>query len=550
MPITACPGCGAQLKVPESASGRKAKCNKCQTTFVVPALTGFTAAPQPMPAHVPAPMAPPHAGQPMYAPPMPGAFQAPGQLPLPGAGPVAGGLPPGEVDDFDGRPRGRGRRGKKQKSSPVLLFVLIGVGAFLLIGGGVGAILWFTLGSGNAASTKYLPDNTDFVISMRVDQILASEGYKSVENQARDQITKSHLDFKNQLGIPLNEVSTVVVGGSIKSKKVVTVIRTKSAYAAADILSARSLSNVGSETVNGLTIYKPFPNEAFCEVQSSTFVFSDDVETLKTVLSRNDSPQFSQKMQDAIGRMNFSASISGAMLVPSDFPSLRNVGPLPEYAWFDVNLATDVQLTVNAEFGSADKADSIKKKLDEYVNMAKQMPGGGGSDVSLSQSGSQLILSATAKTDGLGPMMAMAGGGFRPPANFFGGGFNNGGGFNPPLNNGGGFNPPPLPAGGGNMSVVSWKIPTLNQGSNHLRTVALPAGQPVTIRVTTTLIDGIKSDVDLFVYESTNKLLVASDDFTNKDCIVTLIPQAGKSYQVEVRNLGPGRASCFVQVTR
>ena len=73
--------------------------------------------------------------------------------------------------------------------------------------------------------------------------------------------------------------------------------------------------------------------------------------------------------------------------------------------------------------------------------------------------------------------------------------------------------------------------------------LAFPAGKEATI----TLKGEKKTDVYLFVYDSTGKQ-VAKDDSPGPNCEVKITPKEAGKYKLEIRNQGPGDNSVALKV--
>jgi hypothetical protein len=104
---TICPNCDARLTAPDAVRGKRWKCKKCGDPFTARRAADLDDEDD----------APPRR---------------------------SGSSRRSRDDDDEPRPRSRKQGAKKPSGSPVLLFVLFGVGALMLIGGGVLAVVYFT----------------------------------------------------------------------------------------------------------------------------------------------------------------------------------------------------------------------------------------------------------------------------------------------------------------------------------------------------------------------------------------------------------------------
>jgi hypothetical protein len=92
----------------------------------------------------------------------------------------------------------------------------------------------------------------------------------------------------------------------------------------------------------------------------------------------------------------------------------------------------------------------------------------------------------------------------------------------------------------------SYTVPNLGPLQKHMATFTFRAGQKVNIRVTSTVTHPA-TDVDLLV-ERLNGQRIAADTLISKDCNVTFELNATEQLRLNVVNLGPGNATCVVNV--
>jgi predicted Zn finger-like uncharacterized protein len=142
-----CPECDARLQVPDTLAGKRVKCKKCGGTFVArpvddddddrPARPAAKAADKPRPRPV-------ADDEDEGDRPQRRSARASRRDDDDDADQNRPRRRSRDEDDEDDEPRPRGKKkGKKKAGSPVLLFVLLGVGALVLIGGGIGVYFAF-----------------------------------------------------------------------------------------------------------------------------------------------------------------------------------------------------------------------------------------------------------------------------------------------------------------------------------------------------------------------------------------------------------------------
>jgi predicted Zn finger-like uncharacterized protein len=356
MMTVTCPGCQAQLKVPESLLGRKAKCNKCATVLQVPA----------------------HA-----------VTERPG----------VGLMPAALADDFDGaaeprplrrRPReddedGRydeDRPRRRKKKSGLLLGCLLGSAALLLIGGGAAALFFFLRGSGRPAGLRYLPDDSPLVVSVRVADIRASGAWQEL---TREIPQLQALADKGDNGLALSDVKTIVWGGNPTTGSVVTVMETTRSVAAKDLQAKKRNQRYTPRTVGSYTLYEG-QFDAFCVVSSRT-ILTGAPQTLRTVLERNAAPRLSATMERALADVDFSKAVASAMDMSAFANKKKDGGPRlggglfdalggfggfadksttePETVALEVEVSKDVTTRLVLGYRDASAAEAGKRDLDK-----------------------------------------------------------------------------------------------------------------------------------------------------------------------------------------
>lgn len=128
----ACPNCDAMFQVPDEIAGKRIKCKKCGEVIVArrtKAEQDDDPRPSPSPSKV-RKSSPPASNRRSYDD---DEDETPVRKPTKSSRQID------DDDDMDEprpRPKKRGKKSRKKSGTPVLLFVLVGVGAVLLLGGG------------------------------------------------------------------------------------------------------------------------------------------------------------------------------------------------------------------------------------------------------------------------------------------------------------------------------------------------------------------------------------------------------------------------------
>lgn len=275
MIVFACPSCAKQFKVPDEMAGRQSRCTQCSTPLTVPASTAAVAAwqqgaPQPVP------------------PPM----SAPSPYDVGGVARPA--------DDRFGFLKNK--------------FVIAGVaGVFGVVM--LGAVVWggYRLlfgGSGLGAEVRYLPDNTQAVVSLRPEQVLNSDAYKELKKEImadqRSSSSDPEKEFEQVSGLPLNNMQQVVVGFSAGgNSEGIIVVKTVKPVTADEIKSKRGGSPPETK-VGNYSVYEAFPM-AWCVAEPKIVVFGK-LDQLKKVLERNKDAELSAGLKTALKHADFSKS--------------------------------------------------------------------------------------------------------------------------------------------------------------------------------------------------------------------------------------------------
>jgi predicted Zn finger-like uncharacterized protein len=502
MPTINCPACQAMLRVPEGAQGRKVKCSKCATPFVVPG----NPTPLPQPAPLVAQILPVNQFS-----------------PRPIAPPVAQAMEP----QWDSTPR------PAAKKSSLLLYSSIGGGAFLAVTLVVSAILFFWPGSSknssgeqNASSTpknrfandlKYVPDGTDQIYAIQVDKVLASGGYQSLLQGNADFGQNATLGARQIWGIEPKDIATVLFSRQPGGSSHLVVIRTNRLLTAKEVLQNRNQDNAPHFVVpvRSYQVYDVESGDDFCLVDGRTLLIGPRP-VLESVLLRKDQVALSPALQKALPKINFHAMVSGG--IGGNVP----IGPgsPPEVIWFDGDLDTTFRFRFIAQFQTSLQAQRIKTSIDEVTRMAKGQPGNLLENGQLTLSGNQLLLSLSTPADTVArePQVKQL------------------------LQNLLKYSMAPSADSSSSQYTVTVKAnPTGNETLMNRKRVFFSAGTTVTIRVTS----DFQTDVDLYLDDPNDREL-ARDNSLSKNCIITCpITQTGY-HTIVLDNLGNRDNICRV----
>ncbi len=200
-----------------------------------------------------------------------------------------------------------------------------GLGFLLLAGVAVGLYLFFS--SGSSEETLYLPDDSEFVLSLRVGKVLASEQYAKLKSELPADSGDLGKVFSEEFGVPSDHISRLTLGGKLESKdkkkQLIMIFRTDRAYTAEEIQanikppeSRRDQNHqfrtvmVGKEKVYEET-YERSPGvttveKAFCVPESKVIVYADSSADLRDVLKREKKADLPDTMRTALGEADYS----------------------------------------------------------------------------------------------------------------------------------------------------------------------------------------------------------------------------------------------------
>ncbi len=387
MSITfSCTGCGRTLKVADELAGRKAKCPQCQAILYIPA--------GPAAAVTPAPAAPERRRIAPVPPPEEYDDRAPG-------------------GDYEEEARPISRRRKKKKSMLVPVLLIVGAGILLLGGVAVGAFFVLPMIFGGGSEDLYfMPDNTQMVGQVRVEQILNSDALKQVWTAFPDAKKSFDQASTKESGVEANNfdrmyfgVSTVNFSGA-NPPAYIMVMHFKNGVKLEDLEAGMKKSNANltfTETKVGkytmINVKAPpvtfnFPGQKVQAPPAPTSLYAlcmpNDREAvmgstaaLQAVLTRDKKPDVNDKLQAAINQTDFNASIAFAANVKGGFPQAASgagsSNPIPlgkvNGLSASIKIGSDVDVNVTALCQDGTAAGELSGKLKLAIVEGKKQFG-------------------------------------------------------------------------------------------------------------------------------------------------------------------------------
>ena len=159
------------------------------------------------------------------------------------------------------------------------------------------------------ADLQYIPSDSNVLIVLRVDKVLASDSVKKLRKEIPTIDKGLDSSFRKELGFEISNVERVIVGIQAKGGVVVGVLHLKNGIKAETVVKAVSApradggkgTNYKEEKVGSLTMYVPARKftEAFCLVNDRIMIYGP-VEDLRPVLARNQKADLSVGLQAAL----------------------------------------------------------------------------------------------------------------------------------------------------------------------------------------------------------------------------------------------------------
>jgi hypothetical protein len=276
-----------------------------------------------------------------------------------------------EDDEDDDRPR---RRKKNKRGTPWLMIGLIGL---LLAGLGVG--LYFLLSGGSSGvNTKYLPDGSQFVATVNVEELLASKAYKQLSTDLK----KSEKDFKTEeeFGLSVSDIASVQIGGLMSGGKPdgVVALRIRKSVKGSELTAKIKGDKFKEEAVGKYTLYTR-NNDALC-VPESNVVLIGEPASLRKVLQRDKAADLSPGLKTAMKDADFSKTLAVAVSlkdVPKNGLNQFGMGGADEMVkgaeafTASVAVKSDISWKLSVTFKDSKTADDVKKMIDGAVTMVK-----------------------------------------------------------------------------------------------------------------------------------------------------------------------------------
>jgi hypothetical protein len=376
--LFACSACGKTYRVPDEFAGRKTKCRQCGAELPIPGAQAISAVPAPLPA--PMMTAPPPLPLPVptiarRAPAIPdrmkpafigGGILAAGLLLFVAEIVVAGRL----VSIVKGE-RGRTESASRPDTT----------GSTTTTGGTPVSNLW---NGGPASAFKYLPANTNLVISIRLEEFLNNPAFKDALSA-----NAGMRDMGDELGLEPRDTVEMLVGGALggaggafgASEEPVGIVHTKRPVTAADLMARMRNKDYKSSKVGRYLLYERSSADVFCVIDSQTVLYGKSA-IVRAILERDRRPEFLPRMETALRDVDLSKTLAFAF-------NLTNLQQAQQMAFpgfdFDklfasvetlsgqISIGKDMRVNLTARCKDSQAAEDLRKLFDGVLVTVKNM---------------------------------------------------------------------------------------------------------------------------------------------------------------------------------
>jgi hypothetical protein len=240
---------------------------------------------------------------------------------------------------------------------------------------------------------RYAPDNANVLMVLRMDQLIASDGFKKLRKEIPELDKEFDSGFRKEFGFDTTNVEQMMRAAAVKNDPPLGAFHLKKGVDVKDVLKAREglRGKHKEEKVGAVTLYVPErdADDAFCLPNDRTLLFGP-AKTLKAVLERNKKAAVSDAVTAALKEADPAATLTVVMDVKAVFES----DPPPEIPGVDfdkikagatgaaltVKVGTDVALRAAAVCKDAKAAEEVKTQAEALqkagMEMMKKAPPG------------------------------------------------------------------------------------------------------------------------------------------------------------------------------
>jgi len=166
-----------------------------------------------------------------------------------------------------------------------------------------------------ADALKYLPDGADFVVSVKVGELLDSGVWKEVRKEVKD-FDKMTKDFKDMTTLDPADIDRVTLAGKMgkgsEDAAPLVAARTRRAVKAADLAAFQKNKQFKETKVAGQTVYEDGKDGTAFAVIGGNMVLAGPGKQLRAVLERRGQAKLSDAMRASLRQADFSQTVAFA----------------------------------------------------------------------------------------------------------------------------------------------------------------------------------------------------------------------------------------------
>jgi hypothetical protein len=211
----------------------------------------------------------------------------------------------------------------------------------------------------NGDDFKYLPADTNLLFVIRMDQLLASDGFKKLCKEVPMFEKEIDRSSRHEFGVAFNNIQRMTMGGHVKSEGPVGVIRLKNPVKVDDVVKARSEPrfegdkgpNFKTENVGRFVMFVPDKEylNAFCLLTMDSMLYGK-AKQVRAALEAERKTELSDGLRAALKEAEPGAAVTLAM--DGKVLTLEKAPPIPGVDFAKLGGVSGMSLTVKLDGGN------------------------------------------------------------------------------------------------------------------------------------------------------------------------------------------------------
>lgn len=266
---------------------------------------------------------------------------------------------------------------------------------------------------GSADMLSYMPTESSVVVGFSVTKATKSELFKKYQDKVLADAGDKISEMKEKCGIDMmTDMKNVVVsmGKDMQDEKGM-VIGIKGNFDQKKI--EECVTKMGGTMEGTVMTSAEGKKTNMFWAASDTVVLSPGI-TADALKAHKDgkSVKENKELMALIGKVDSSATVWIAGMVPAEAGGMLPMGTPPKSGYLSLNVDSGIDAKVGLNFGSEDEAKGMSTMIEMGLTQGKQMPGMKDilGNVSATQSGSSIVITAKVSGDQLKTLEGMAGG--------------------------------------------------------------------------------------------------------------------------------------------